>query len=87
MNPILLIEVLSEETESFDRGMKFKSYLRLDSLLEYMLVSQSSPVVERYRRQDTGDWLYSRLEGLDRTVTFTSVGLIAKLADIFNKAI
>jgi Uma2 family endonuclease len=87
LNPILLIEVLSEETESFDRGTKFKSYLRLSSLLEYVLVSQSSPVVERYSRQGTGDWLYSRLEGLDRTVTFTSVGLIAKLADIFNKAI
>jgi hypothetical protein len=52
-----------------------------------VLVSQSSPVVERYSRQDTGDWLYSRLEGLDRTVTFTSVGLTTKLADIFNKAI
>ncbi len=87
LNPILLIEVLSDDTESFDRGTKFKSYLRLDSLFEYVLVSQSSPVVERYSRQDTGDWLYSRLEGLDQTVTFTSVGLIAKLADIFNKAI
>ena len=61
--------------------------LRFDSLFESVLVSQSSPVVERYSRQDTGDWLYSRLEGLDQTVTFTSVGLIAKLADIFNKAI
>jgi Uma2 family endonuclease len=87
LNPILLIEVLSDDTESFDRGIKFKSYLRLDSLFEYVLVSQSSPVVERYSRQDTGDWLYSRLEGLDQTVTFASVGLIAKLADIFNKAI
>ena len=87
LNPILLIAVLSDDTESFDRGIKFTSYLRLDSLLEYVLVSQSSPVVERYSRQDGGDWLYSRLEGIDQTVTFTSVGLFAKLADIFNKAI
>jgi len=86
LNPILLIEVLSDDTENFDRGIKFKSYLRFGSLLEYVLVSQSSPVVERYSRQATGGWLYSRLEGLDQTVTFTSVGLIAELTDIFNKA-
>ena len=42
LNPILLIEVLSDNTESFDRGEKFKSYLQLDSLREYVLVSQSS---------------------------------------------
>src|SRR5437660_2569707 len=56
LNPILLIEVLSNDTESFDRGEKFKSYLQLDSLREYVLVSQSAPVVERYTRQATGDW-------------------------------
>ena len=87
LNPILLIEVLSDDTESFDRGEKFKSYLRLDSLQEYVLVSQSSPLVERYTRQETGDWLYSRAEGLDQTVTFVSVGLVARLADIFHKAL
>ena len=86
LNPILLIEVLSDDTESFDRGTKFKSYLQLDSLREYVLVSQGSPVVEHYIRQATGDWLYSRAEGLDQAVALASVGLIAKLADIFHKA-
>jgi Uma2 family endonuclease len=87
LNPVLLIEVLSNDTESFDRGEKFKSYLQLDSLREYVLVSQSAPVVERYTRQATGDWLYSRTEGLGQTVILVSVGLTARLADIFNKAL
>jgi Uma2 family endonuclease len=86
LNPILVIEVLSDDTENFDRGTKFKSYLRLDSLIEYVLVSQTAPAVEHYVRQSAGDWLYSRVEGLDQEVTFTSVGLVAKLTDIFNKA-
>jgi Uma2 family endonuclease len=87
LNPILLIEVLSDDTESFDRGEKFKSYLQLDSLAEYVLVSQSTPVVEHYARQATGDWLYTRVEGLDQTTTFPAVGLVVKLAEIFNKAL
>jgi Uma2 family endonuclease len=87
LNPLLLIEVLSEDTERVDRGMKFTAYLRLTSLAEYVLVSQVAPVVERYSRQVSGDWLYSRLEGLDQSVTFASVGLVAKLSDIFNKAL
>jgi len=87
LNPLLLIEVLSDDTENFDRGTKFTSYLRLDSLMEYVLMSQNAPVIEHYSRREAGDWLYSRIEGLDQTFTFTSVGLIAQMADIFNKVL
>jgi Uma2 family endonuclease len=87
MNPILVIEVLSDDTENYDRGTKFTSYIRLTSLIEYVLVSQHAPVVEHYVRQGPDDWLYTRIEGLDQSITFASVGLVATLADIFNKAI
>lgn len=60
LNPLLLIEVLSEDTERVDRGMKFTAYLRLTSLAEYVLVSQDAPVVERYSRQASGDWFAHR---------------------------
>ena len=87
MNPILLIEVLSPETENYDRGTKFTSYTRLVSLQEYVLVSQHAAIVEHYERQGPEDWHYSRVEGLEQTVRFSSVGLVARLSDIFNKAI
>jgi Uma2 family endonuclease len=87
LNPLLLVEVLSDETENYDRGTKFTSYIRLESLAEYVLVSQHAPIVEHYVRQGAEDWLYTRIEGLDNEVTFSSVGLVAKLSDIFNKAI
>jgi Uma2 family endonuclease len=87
MNPVLLIEVLSDDTENYDRGTKFTSYIRLGSLREYVLVAQNAPVVEHYVRQGPEDWLYTRVEGIDQSVTFSSVGLVARLSDIFNKAI
>ena len=51
-HPCLVVEVLSESTEAFDRGDKFIDYRHLDSLQEYFLVSQVRPQVEVFRRND-----------------------------------
>ena len=53
-NPIVVIEVLSESTERYDREEKFAYYRRLTSLREYVLVSQDESCVEVYRRPDNG---------------------------------
>ena len=58
-NPTLLVEVLSPSTEQEDRGSKWQHYQLVPSLTEYVLVSQSEPRVERYRRLDSGAWEYS----------------------------
>ena len=47
-NPTLLIEVLSDETESFDIGDKFRSYRQVESLKEYILVSQYETRIEQF---------------------------------------
>ncbi|MBX3249690.1 MAG: Uma2 family endonuclease [Myxococcales bacterium] len=57
VNPCVLVEVLSETTEASDRGDKWAHYQRLDSLAEYVLVSQREPRVELYRRAERG-WSY-----------------------------
>lgn len=57
-NPILIVEVLSPSTEEEDRGNKWQHYQLIPSLREYVLVSQSRPRVERYRRLESGDWEY-----------------------------
>src|ERR1700730_4228044 len=57
-NPAVIIEVLSPSTESYDRGRKFRHYQALDSLREYVLVSQDRPKVEQFSRQDDREhWL------------------------------
>jgi Uma2 family endonuclease len=55
-NPTVLVEVLSESTEAYDRGAKAAHYRRIPSLREYLLVSQEEPLIELFRRTDAGAW-------------------------------
>ena len=55
-NPVVVVEVLSDTTEVYDRGAKAAHYRRLPSLQEYVLVSQAEPLVEVYRRTEAGRW-------------------------------
>lgn len=59
-NPTVLIEVLSNTTEEYDRGKKFDSYQQIPALREYVLVSQRERLLEVFRRGEGGEW--SRLE-------------------------
>lgn len=85
LNPILIVEVLSPSTESYDRGRKFESYQLLDSLKEYVLVAQDRPRVEHYLRQDGHVWLYTEVSGLDSSASLTSVGCQLPLAEIYER--
>ena len=57
LNPQVIFEVLSEFTEDYDRGTKFKHYRSITSFREYVLVSQTEILVEHSTRQDDGSWL------------------------------
>jgi Uma2 family endonuclease len=57
LNPSVLIEVLSESTENYDRGKKFENYRSIATLTDYLLVAQDRVLVEHYRRQGDGGWL------------------------------
>lgn len=61
-NPTLLVEVLSDSTELFDRGKKFKDYQRLPSLQHYLLVNQDEARIEHYRRNADNTWTLSNAE-------------------------
>src|SRR5437763_16888924 len=73
LNPQVVIEVLSDSTEKYDRGKKFRHYQQIDSFREYVLVSQHEPVVERFVRQADGSWATTFVEGLDREFAFATV--------------
>lgn len=53
-NPIVIVEVLSDSTEKYDRGEKLAHYRRIPSLQEYVLVSQLDPRIEVFRRNEDG---------------------------------
>jgi Uma2 family endonuclease len=55
--PCLIVEVLSNSTEAFDRGDKFIDYQQLDSLQEYVLINTKGQRVECFRRNEEGFWV------------------------------
>ena len=84
LNPTVIVEILSDSREAYDRGQKFELYRRLPSLREYLLVSQHKPLVEQYVRQDSGVWLLGELAGLEGKLSFPSVGITIDMADVYT---
>ncbi|MBS1797498.1 MAG: Uma2 family endonuclease [Acidobacteria bacterium] len=85
LNPVLLIEVLSESTESYDRGRKFQHYRSIESLREYVLVAQDEARIEKYVRHGDGFWLLSEAVGLDAEIEFASIECRIPLAEVYDK--
>ncbi|MFO7567536.1 MAG: Uma2 family endonuclease [Enhygromyxa sp.] len=71
-NPVLIVEVLSDTTEAYDRGEKFAHYRRLPSLREYLLLSQHQPRIESYRRNAQGVWELAEA-GAGETLTLAAL--------------
>lgn len=85
LNPKVIVEVLSDSTADFDRGVKFMRYRNFnDTLTDYILVSQEEPLIEHYIRQKNGDWLLREYEGFDAEFTIDSIKISLKLADIYE---
>ena len=84
LNPTVLIEVLSPSTAAYDRGEKFASYQKLDSLCEYVLISQDSVCVEHYLRQEQ-DWDLTEFRSLDDVFSLVSIGCELSLQAIYAK--
>jgi len=68
LNPLIVFEVLSHSTAADDRGRKFLSYQAIDSLQEFVLVSQDLHLVEHFRR-DGEHWVYTAAQGRDARLT------------------
>jgi Uma2 family endonuclease len=83
-NPKLLIEVLSESTEAKDRGEKFFGYRSLESVEEYILVSQDKHLVETFTKQNDGSWKYLATIGIESEVYFESVEETLTLSEIYD---
>ncbi|MBI5387714.1 MAG: Uma2 family endonuclease [Verrucomicrobia bacterium] len=83
VNPTVLVEVLSDSTESYDRGKKFENYRRIPTLKEYLLVSQKEPRLEQFIRQDTGEWLLREAAGLEAKIELPSLQITIELSEVF----
>jgi Uma2 family endonuclease len=87
LNPVLIIEILSDSTEAYDRGKKFEHYQSLESLQEYILISQDPYRLERYVRQDNRTWTYTEFHLVDDVATLPTVGCTLSLRDVYAKIV
>ncbi len=85
LNPVAIIEILSASTEAYDRDRKFMLCRGLESLQEYVLISQAEPIVERFTRQVSGKWDLITWAGLDQTMRLDSIDCDLPLAQIYEK--
>jgi Uma2 family endonuclease len=83
-NPALIIEVLSDSTESYDRGDKFTHYKSIPSFCEYLLIAQHRPHVSQFIRQDDGSWLQREYNDLADVLPLTAVGCDLSLREIYE---
>jgi len=85
LNPTVIFEVLSESTEKYDRGEKFAHYSRLETLREYVLVSQDKMRVEHFRRGEGEEWVYSAISDSNAVLHLPAIDCHIDLAAIYEK--
>jgi Uma2 family endonuclease len=86
VNPIVLVEVLSDSTEAFDRGAKFAHYRRIPALREYVLVSQQERRIEVFRRNPDDSWTLFEA-GAGQSVNLMSIDCQLSVDEVYANAL
>jgi len=84
LNPSVIVEVLSESTEAYDRGKKFAHYQSLESLTDYVLIAQDEARVEHFVRQGE-QWLLTVTSDLNAVLRLASIGCELPLREIYDR--
>lgn len=83
LNPTVIVEVLSDSTEDYDRGEKFHHYMMIPSLQNYVLISQDEAKIEVFRRPERGRWDH----GVTRAgETLVIAGRTIRVDDVYRRA-
>lgn len=83
-NPSVIVEVLSDSTEKYDRGRKADHYRQIVSLKELVLIAQDRPQVERFTRQPSGDWLFHEEKVLTAFFELPSIGIAFEISELYR---
>jgi Uma2 family endonuclease len=85
LNPTVIIEVLSDSTERYDRGRKFGFYRTIESLAEYVLVAQDEHRTEQYAKRPDGRWLLTDHRSPEDVVELASIRCTLALGEVYEK--
>ncbi len=83
-NPLVVVEVLSKSTESYDRGDKFYKYRQLKSLKEYVLIDQEKAMVETFYKRENNIWEISRIAGIDQLIEIKSIEVSLNMRELYS---
>lgn len=83
LHPKLIVKVLSDSTEAFDRGDKFTNYKTIAEFEEYVLIHQKQILVERFQRTSDNLWIPQIYQDRD-TVEFASIGFAYAISTLYE---
>lgn len=84
-NPLMIAEVLSKSTKSYDRDEKFAAYRTIPNFQEYILIDQYKTHVEQYSKTSDNKWLFSEYEDENFVLSLTAFQFQILLSDIYDK--
>ncbi|MCY6491673.1 Uma2 family endonuclease [Leptolyngbya sp. GGD] len=84
-NPQIIIEVLSESTEEFDREDKFRLYQSIPSFQEYLLIDQSQIAIDHFYKTQPKHWQIDQFDDQDTEIKLKSIDVTLSIAEIYDK--
>lgn len=84
-NPVVIIEILSDSTERYDRGTKFQNYRTIDTLRDYILIAQDHHHIEHFSRQDGGLWVLQEATSDTDSIRILSIECTLSVQDVYEK--
>jgi Uma2 family endonuclease len=83
LNPTVIVEIFSNQTNSSDKTNKLESYLAMDSIKEFVLLKEEEMRVEHYARQNAKQWIYRIYNERDDVISLDSINCKVSLAEIY----
>jgi Uma2 family endonuclease len=84
-NPCLIFEALSNSTQGYDRGDKFKVYRSIPSFQEYLLIDQYSFYAEQFSKNAEGKWVLTEYEGEEAVLSLVSINFEIQFKSLYHK--
>jgi Uma2 family endonuclease len=87
LNPVVLVEVLSDSTEAYDRGKKFEHYRTIPSLKHYVVIAQDRLSIDCFSRMPDGNWILTTCQGLEGKVVLDAIDSELAAAEVYDKVV
>jgi len=85
INPVVIVEVLSESTKDYDRGTKFTAYRKITTLKDYILVDQDKIHIEYFAKEEDGTWRFREYFHTEDALIVQSVNLQIPVKEIYER--